>query len=66
MFSMICSRTDLAYVISLVSRFTDPGREHWNAVKWILRYLNGSIDYGIIYGSSTTNNVQVEGFVDSD
>ena len=55
MFSMICSRPDLAYAISLVSRFmANPGKEHWNAVKWILRYLKGTLNYGIIYGMSRT------------
>jgi len=50
MFAMICSRPDLAYAISLVSRFmSNPGKEHWNAVKWVLRYLKGTLKHGVIW-----------------
>ena len=67
MFAMICSRPDLAYAISLVSRFmSNPGKEHWNAVKWVLRYLKGTLKHGVMYGYCDTNKVQVEWFVDSD
>lgn len=32
-------------VVCVVSRFLDnPGNEHWEVVKWILRYLRGSLD----------------------
>ena len=67
MFSMICTRPDLAYAISLVSRFmSDPGKEHWSAVKWVLRYLRGTVNHGLIYGKNVSNSVQVQGYVDSD
>ena len=40
MYTMICTRLDIAYVVGVVSRFlSNPGKEHWNVVKWILRYL---------------------------
>ena len=40
MYAMVCSRPDLSYAMSLVSRYmANPGKEHWNAVKWIFRYL---------------------------
>jgi hypothetical protein len=43
MYDMICSRPDLSYAMSLVSRYmTNPGKEHWTAVKWIFRYLRGT------------------------
>jgi hypothetical protein len=36
MYVMVCSRPDLSYAMSLVSRYmTNPGKEHWNTVKWI-------------------------------
>ena len=44
MYRMICSRPDLAHVVSMISRFMgDPGSAHWEALKWTLRYLNGSL-----------------------
>ena len=40
MYAMVCTRPDIAHAIGVVSRFlSNPGKEHWHAVKWILRYL---------------------------
>ena len=37
MYAMICTKSDIAYAVSVVSRFlTNPEKEHWIAVKWIL------------------------------
>ena len=45
MYAMVCSRPDLSYVMSLVSRYmSNPGKEHWKAVQWIFRYLRGTAD----------------------
>jgi hypothetical protein len=34
MYAMVCTRPDIAHAVGVVSRFlSDPGREHWNAVK---------------------------------
>ena len=50
MYVMVCTRPDLAYSASLVSRFmSNPGRVHWEAVKWILRYVKGALDVGLLY-----------------
>jgi len=50
MYVMVCTRPDLAYVVSIVSRFMhNPGKAHWEAVKWILRYLKGSPDLGLVF-----------------
>ena len=46
MYAMICSRPDLAYAMSLVSRYmSNPGKEHWKSVQWIFRYLRGIVDF---------------------
>ena len=43
MYAMVCTRPDIAHVVGVVSRFLEnPGKEHWEAVKWILRYLRGT------------------------
>ena len=67
MYAMICSRPDLAHAVSVVSRFmANPGKEHWSAVKWILRYLKGTLDTGLKFGECTEDQVKAEGYVDSD
>ncbi|XP_038885932.1 secreted RxLR effector protein 161-like [Benincasa hispida] len=51
---MVCTRPDLAYVVSVVSRFMgQPGKEYWQAVKRIFHYLRGTFDVGLVYGNDT-------------
>ena len=39
-YAMVCSRPDLSYAMSLVSRYmANPCKEHWKVVQWIFRYL---------------------------
>ncbi|KAJ4721450.1 Retrovirus-related Pol polyprotein from transposon TNT 1-94 [Melia azedarach] len=65
MYAMVYSRPDLAQSLSVVSRFMgEPGKEHWQAVKRIFRYLKGTFDVGLIYGGDT--HCLVTGFSDSD
>jgi len=34
MYAMVCTRTDLAYAVSTVSRFmSNPGKQHYEVVK---------------------------------
>ena len=34
MYAMVCTRPDIAHVVGVVSRFlTNPGKEHWEALK---------------------------------
>ncbi|KAG8473406.1 hypothetical protein CXB51_035701 [Gossypium anomalum] len=45
MYATLCSRPDLSYAISVASKYmANPGKEHWKAVQWILRYLRGTIN----------------------
>ena len=45
MYVMVCTRPNIAHVMGIVSRFMSrPGKQHCEAVNWILRYLKGSLD----------------------
>lgn len=67
MYPMVCSRPDLAYAMSVVSRFmADPGKAHWDALKWVFRYVNGTTNYGLLFEKSEKQTEPVEGFVDAD
>ncbi|GKB63852.1 retrovirus-related pol polyprotein from transposon TNT 1-94, partial [Tanacetum coccineum] len=67
MYLMVCTRPDIAYAVSVVSRYlANPGKNHWEAVKWILKYLRGTVNVGLVYGTHRGNHVDVTGFVDSD
>jgi hypothetical protein len=44
------TRPDIAYVVSKLSRFvSNPGSEHWLALDRVMRYLVGTMNYGIHY-----------------
>jgi hypothetical protein len=64
MYAMVCMRPDIAHAVGVVSRFMqNPGREHWNAVKWILRYLKGTQKHALQFGGQ---QIQLRGFADAD
>eukprot|EP00253_Pinus_taeda_P012469 PITA_12469 len=44
------TRPDLAYSVSVLSQFmAKPLESHWNAAKSVLRYLCGTVHFGILY-----------------
>src|SRR3984885_13549727 len=64
MYAMVCTRPDIAHAVGVVSRYmNNPGKEHWMAVKWILRYLKGTTDQALCFGGS---NISLQGYVDAD
>ena len=44
----------------------NPGEEHWKAAKRILRYIKGTIDYGITFDGNEETDVKLPGYVDAD
>nr|GEY85659.1 retrovirus-related Pol polyprotein from transposon TNT 1-94 [Tanacetum cinerariifolium] len=67
MYLMVCTRPDIEYAVSIVSRYlANPGKNHWEAVKWILKYLRGTANVRLIYGTDHGNHMGITGFVDSD
>ena len=64
MYAMVCTRPDIAHAVGVVSRFlSNPGKEHWAAVKWILRYLRGTSKVCLCFGNGKP---MLDGFTDSD
>eukprot|EP00253_Pinus_taeda_P032649 PITA_32649 len=64
MYAMVCTRPDIAYSMGVVSRFfANPGKQHWQEVKWILRYLKGTSHYCLCFDHDET---MLEGFTDAN
>ena len=64
MYAMLCTRPDVSHALSLTSRFqSDPGEEHWTAVKNILKYLKRTKDMFLVYGDC--EELAVKGYVDA-
>lgn len=52
------SQPDLAYLVGLISKYMEGPREaHLLAFKHILRYLKGTINYGLVYQKGGDGNV---------
>jgi hypothetical protein len=64
MYLMLCTRPDIAYSVSVLSRFlVNPGPSHLSAVKHVLRYFRGTLNYDLVFRGSLQN---LTGYTDSD
>jgi hypothetical protein len=59
------SRLDLSFVVILVSKFMqNPHENHWKVAKRVLRYLQGTLHYGVFY--SRKASISLLGYTDYD
>ena len=50
MYLASATRPDISFAVSKLSRFMpNPGTDHWHALERLMRYLVGTISYGIHY-----------------
>jgi hypothetical protein len=64
MYAMVCTRPYIAHAVRFVSRYMNNlGKEHWETVKWILKYLRGTANHALFFGGS--ENI-LQGYVDSN
>ena len=64
MYAMLCTRPDICYSVGVASRFqSNPGLQHWTAVKSILKYLRRTRNYMLVYSGS---DLKLTGYTDSD
>jgi hypothetical protein len=60
----VCTRPDIAYAISLLSRFSNnPGIEHWKAAQKVVKYLKGTSKLAIQYDGTVPR--VLEGYADA-
>ncbi|CAM8983762.1 unnamed protein product [Rhodiola kirilowii] len=66
MYCMLCTRPDLAFGISVLSRFmSNPGDSHWQSMKYLLIYLCGTKSIGLVYSGYGLKS-ELFGYVDFD
>ena len=59
------TRTNICFVVNTLSQFLmDLRHVHLIVAKNILRYLNGTVDYGLKY--EVNQNINLDGYVDLD
>lgn len=65
MYLAIWTRPDIAYTVTSLAQFsTNPGPEHWEQLKHLLRYVRKTWDYGLKLGG--TQEIEPHGFADAD
>jgi len=65
MYLMVGTRPDLAFAIGKLSRFVSCyGKEHWATIKRVLRYVQGSMDKGLVFDKNSS--CVLRGFSDAD
>ncbi|KAJ9548797.1 hypothetical protein OSB04_021340 [Centaurea solstitialis] len=65
MYAMLCTRPDVAYSVSVTSRYQqNPGEPHWVAVKNILKYLRRTKEMFLVFGGSE-DEISVTGYSDA-
>nr|CAN74165.1 hypothetical protein VITISV_026445 [Vitis vinifera] len=62
---IVCTRPDIAFAVGMLGRYqSNPSIDHWKAAKKVMRYLQGTKDYKLMY--KRTSNLEVVGYSDSD
>ena len=65
MYAQVCTRPDLAYVTGMLSRYqSNPGLDHWKAVKKVMRYLQGTKNHMLTYRK--TDSLEIMGYSNAD
>jgi len=65
MYAALGTRPDISFAVQHLSQFSsNPSPAHWTAVKRVLRYLNNTRDFGIIFDGNSDHILT--GYTDSD
>ena len=65
MYAQVYTRPDIAFFVGMLGRYqSNPGIDHWKTAKKVMRYLQGTKDYMLMYRQ--TNNLEMIGYFDLD
>jgi hypothetical protein len=66
MYLAVATHPDIAFAVGVLAHFNkDPGLLHWKAVKHLMHYLKGTLDYKLTYGPSPSSELFTT-FTDAD
>ena len=62
---LVNTRPNICYAVNTLSQFmVELKRAHWATAKHVLRYIQGTVDYGLLY--SRSKDIRLSGFTDAD
>jgi hypothetical protein len=62
---LVNAKVDMCFVVNTLSQLmVEPRHEHWIAAKHVLRYLRGTVEYGL--GYLGVDGVELQGYTDLD
>ena len=65
MYVQTCTRLDISFAVGILGRYqSNPDIDHWKAAKKVLRYLQGTKNYMLMYKRS--NRLDLIGYSNSD
>ena len=65
MYAQVCTRPDIAYVVGVFGKYqSSQSIDHWKVAKKVMRYLQGTKNYVLVY--KHTDNLEVIGYSDAD
>ncbi|CAM8910370.1 unnamed protein product [Rhodiola kirilowii] len=63
MYAMTSTRPDITFAVGKLSRYTsNPSTHHWEAIRRVLKYLRGTMNYGLVYAGFPS---VLEGYTDA-
>ena len=65
MYDQVYTRPDISFVVRMLGKYqSNSGLDHWRAAKKVLRCLQGTKDYMLMYKRS--DDLEVNGYSDSN
>ena len=65
MYAQVCTRPNIVLIVGVLGRYlSNLGQAHWVAAKKVMRYLQRTKDYMLVYRKM--ENLEVLGYTDSD
>lgn len=65
MYTQTCTRTNISFIVSMLGRDQSiHGLDHWKADEKVLRYLQGTMDYMLMYKKS--EQLEMIGYLESE
>ena len=67
MYLSVCTRPDISFTVGALARYMScPTTVHWQAAKGVLRYLAGTINFGLVFGGDSSSGLDLVGYCDAD